>query len=79
MVPQRTVQAKSPWAHGTEEAGVGRKTDLVMRLVMGCEEEERNKVTPGPVRAHACMLMSFPSRKRWVNNKNIFLLMFFTL
>ena len=28
---------------GTEEAGVGRKIDLVISLNMGCEEEERNK------------------------------------
>lgn len=28
---------------GTDEAGVGRKMDLVISLNMGCEEEERNK------------------------------------
>jgi len=55
---------------------MGRKTDLVISLDMGYEVEERNK---GDTRTRVCMLMSFLSRKTWVNSKNIFLLMFFTL
>lgn len=42
LVSQQTVQAKSRVPYGTEEAAVGR-TDLVISLDMGCEEEERNK------------------------------------
>lgn len=73
---QAGITADGTW--GSEEAGVGR-TDLVISLDMGVRKRKETRVTPGSARAHACMLMSFPSRKRWVKSKNIFLLMFFTL